>query len=288
MVGLPSIEARWSGVLPSRSRALTSMLAPGVDCATDRISSTTGGSAHCIAKCKIVVPSSVPEEVPAAFSSSSLIVGMVDVSVTAFAIAARSPLRRTSKSLNIRTDCCIVGPVSDGFDKAAASRFRAAVLGFVRSCPRLALEGFVLWREDRRPPKEWWDAEILGDGGSDPPSLPATLVDSLPSVSTVRLLEDLPRCNKDLASADLERLWLQVDASLAMMLRNRDLNGELMQREGQWCRATHPSAPFSDMLKDQRLTSKVSCSGAAEVKGARSMALELHTRESLAFPLAGV
>ena len=41
------------------------------------------------------------------------------------------------------------------------------------------------------------------------------------------------------------------------------------------------------MLKDQRLTSKGLCSIAAEVKGARSMAMELHTRESLAFPLAG-
>ena len=127
----------------------------------------------------------------------------------------------------------------------------------------------------------------MGEGGSDPPSLPATLVDSLPSVSTVRLLEDLPRCNNDLASADFERLWLQVDAWLAMMLRNWGLNGELMHWEGRWCRATHPSAPCSGMLKDQRLTSNVSCSGAAEVKGACSMALELHTRGSLAFPFAG-
>ena len=261
--------------MPSRSRALTSMLAPGVDCATDRISSTTGGSAHCIAKCKIVVPSNVPEDVPASFSASSFIVGMVDVSVTAFAIAARFPLRRTSKSLNIRTDCCIVGPASDGFDGAAASRFRAAVLGLDRSCPRLTLEGFVLWREERRPPKEWCEDEILGDGGSDPPSLPAMLVDSLSSVSTVRLPEDFPRCNNDLASADLERLWLQLDASLAMMLRNGELNGGLMQSDGQWCRRTHPSAPFSDMLKDQRLTSKVLCSIAAEVQKSRVLAVWL-------------
>ena len=41
------------------------------------------------------------------------------------------------------------------------------------------------------------------------------------------------------------------------------------------------------MLKNQRLTSKGLCSIAAEVKGARSMAVELHTRESLAFSLAG-
>lgn len=41
------------------------------------------------------------------------------------------------------------------------------------------------------------------------------------------------------------------------------------------------------MLKDQRLTLKGLCSIGAEVKGARSMAVELHTRESLAFPLAG-
>ena len=181
-----------------------------------------------------------------------------------------------------------MGPVSAGFDGAAASRLRAAVLGLDRSCPRLAVEGFVLWREDRRPLKEWWEEEILGDGGSDPPSLPATLVDSLPSVSTVRLFEDLPRCNNDLASADLERLWLHADASLAMMLDNGKLNGELMRRWGEWSRATHPSGPFSAMLRDQRLTLKGLCSIAAEVKGARSMAVELHTRESLAFPLAGV
>ena len=56
-------------------------------------------------------------------------------------------------------------------------------------------------------------------------------------------------------------------------------NGEVMQREGKWCRATHPSTPFSDMLEDQRLSSEVSCSIAAEVKGACSMALELHTGE---------
>ena len=47
----------------------------------------------------------------------------------------------------------------------------------------------------------------------------------------------------------------------------------------KWCRATHPSGPFSDMLGDQRLTSKVPCSIAAEAKGACCMALELHKGE---------
>lgn len=49
----------------------------------------------------------------------------------------------------------------------------------------------------------------MGEGGSEPASDPATLVDSLPSVSTVRFLEDLSLCSSDLASADLERLWLE-------------------------------------------------------------------------------
>ena len=102
------------------------------------------------------------------------------------------------------------------------------------------MEGFVLWREDRRPPKEWWEEEILGDGGSDPPSLPATLVDSLPSVSTVRLFEDLPRCNNDLASADLERLWLHVDASLAMMFDNGDLKRVLDAEAGRMLQGDSP------------------------------------------------
>ena len=83
----------------------------------------------------------------------------------------------------------------------------------------------------------------MGEGGSDPPSLPVTLVDSLPSVSTFRLLEDLPRCNNDLANADLERLWLQVNASLAMMFRSGELKGDIDVEGGRMLKGDSPVWP---------------------------------------------
>ena len=67
-----------------------------------------------------------------------------------------------------------------------------------------------------------------------------------------------------------------------------ELDGEVVQREGEWCRVTHPSGPFSDMLEDQRLTSKVPCSIAAEANGACCMVLELHRGELGVSPCRGV
>lgn len=98
--------------------------------------------------------------------------------MTALAIAALSPLRKTSNNLNIRTDCWIAGLVS--CDLAAASRFKAAVLGLDISRPDALLNVFALPREDLRPPKGWWTGWVLkvGEGVSDSATL-----DSLPSVS---------------------------------------------------------------------------------------------------------
>ncbi len=103
----------------------------------------------------------------------------------------------------------MVGPASCGLAAAAASRFSAALLGLVMSCASPVLDVLALCRDDRRPPKEWYEETGLGEGGSEPASEPATL-DSLPSVSTARLF-DLSRWSSDLAMVDLERLCLELE-----------------------------------------------------------------------------
>jgi len=81
----------------------------------DRTNSITGISAHCIARCKIVVPSSRPPEARASeepLPSASLAVA--DCSLIAFEIAPVSPLRSDSKILKSFTDCSIDAPLVVG------------------------------------------------------------------------------------------------------------------------------------------------------------------------------
>ena len=117
----------------------------------------------------------------------------------------------------------------------------------------------------------------MGEGGSEPASEPATLVDSLPSVSTVRFFEDLSRCRSDLARADFERLWLEVGERLAVFIGSGGRSWSLIHRDGEACREAHLSAPLSDIFGSDQLTLLLEC----RIEGIHVQQIEARSRGSL-------
>ena len=93
-------------MFPSLSRAFMSMLTPGVVVATESIYSSTGSSAHRIAKWSRVVPSS-------GLAGPRPPVPVLEVSLMALKIAAVSPFLKDSKRRNVLTDCSIEAAFSE-------------------------------------------------------------------------------------------------------------------------------------------------------------------------------
>lgn len=157
------------------------------DAPSDRTYSTTGCSAHCIARCRMVVSSSPP---PAELETLNL---LPSVSRMAFEIDAVSPLRRASNILNFLTDCSMDSVLSaDG--GGGGMLLGICTLEIDRINPAVPVEGLEAWPLDGcfdSPPAEGalrYEEESLSE------SVAPSLV--------------LSRFNLEKAE-DLLRLWLK-------------------------------------------------------------------------------
>src|SRR5690242_1647302 len=207
----PRVAAMWRGVLPSRSRPLTSTGELGASVALDRTNSITGSSAHCIARCRIDVPSVRALGSESDVRPPSLSHGGDDCSRMALEIAVVSPLRSDSNTRNNFTDCSIEPPLTVGEDGDAGCWLLLLSLGppvvaiVGGAFERSFLERLRWWPLDTGELSEACD-ELGGELLAVFVVLPSAGVDE-PSVFEVTLLSMF------LTLCDLERLCLQMYVS---------------------------------------------------------------------------